>query len=268
MMKNTRFVNTLLIAAGILLFALMGCQDTKNEKQPFVVERQQCVLQHMVGFIPSHDIDVGMTVDCPVGGDQAVLDSVMRFVNEAVYGFLESGYGSPFKLEEVYCADGKELVKRYYDAYKPFISDTCYESDGVPGCFCEPEYMSVTMLDQTDAFVTYEIGTLYLGEGASCIREWFTFNKSDGRGLQHVITTENLLRFFKEHPEEKNELYGMMEEMMEYGEDIEGRSAFGLAGDKVYQQFRIPGDLYDAEYDLEVIRPYLTEEARSLFSSR
>ena len=105
---------------------------------------------------------------------------------------------------------------------------------------------------------------MYLGEGATYIREWFTFHKNDGHRVQSVITMDGLLRFFNEHPEERNELYGMMEELMKYGEDVEGRSTFGLSGDKVMHQFRIPGDVYDAEYNMEAIRPYLTDEAKAL----
>lgn len=255
-----------LLSAGILILLALTSFFTpnKHKHQPLVVERQECVLQHMVGFIPSHDIDIGMTIDVPVSGDKAVVDSIMRFINEAVYGFMESGDGSGFTPEQVYCADAKHFVKHYYDAYKPLIADTCYEMDGTPGRFCDPEYFSVIMVGQTDAFVTYEISTLYLGEGAAFIREWFTFYKNDGHRVQSVITMDGLLRFFNEHPEERNELYGMMEDLMEYGEDVEERSTFGLSGDKVWHQFRIPGDVYDAEYDLEVIKPYLSDEAKEL----
>lgn len=254
-----------LLAFVFMALALTGFTiATKTEKKNLVFERQECVLQHMVGFIPSHDIDIGLTVDVPISGDQAVVDSIMRFLNESVYGFMESGDGSGFTPEQVYCADAKHFVKRYYDAYKPLIADTCYEMDGTPGRFCDPEYFSVIMVDQTDAFVTYEISTLYLGEGATYSREWFTFYKDDGHRAQSVITMDGLLRFFNEHPEERNELYGMMEDFMEYEEDVEGRSTFGLSGEKVLHQFRIPGDVYDAEYDLEVIKPYLTDEAKEL----
>lgn len=263
--KKMRKTSLWLFAAGIITLSLMCfCNFPQPQKQPLVVERQECALQHMVGFIPSHDIDIGMAIDVPVSGDKAVVDSIMRFINEAVYGFMESGEGSGFTPEQVYCADAKHFVKHYYDAYKPLIADTCYEMDGTLGRFCDPEYFSVIMVGQTDAFVTYEISTLYLGEGATNIREWFTFYKDDGRRAQSVITMDGLLRFFDEHPEERNELYGMMEELMKYGEDVEGRSAFGLSGDKVMHQLRIPGDIYYAEYDLEVIKPYLSEEAKEL----
>lgn len=264
-MKYTTKTGLVFILATIVTFVLMGFNTpTQSKKLPLVVERQECVLQHMVGFIPSHDIDIGMAIDVPVSGDKTVVDSIMRFINEAVYSFMESGDDSGFTPEQVYCADAKHLVKHYYDAYKPLIADTCYEAEGTPGCLCEPEYFSVTMLGQTDTFVTYEISTLYLGEGATYFREWFTFHKDDGHQAQSVITMDGLLRFFNEHPEERNELYGMMEDFMKYGEDVEGRSTFGLSGDKVMHQFRIPGDAYDAEYDLEVIKPYLTDEVKEL----
>lgn len=252
-----------LLAFVFMALALTGFTiATKTEKKNLVFERQECVLQHMVGFIPSHDIDIGMTVDVPIGGDKVVVDSIMYFINEAVYGFMESGDGSGFTPEQVYCADAKHFVKHYYDAYRPLIPDTCYEFDGTPGRFCDPEYFSVIMVGQTDAFVTYQIGTLYLGEGASYYCEWFTFSKEDGHRLQDVITTDNLLRFFEEHPEEENEIFDEMKALIYNGFSVEGRSVFGLSGNKLLHQFRIPGDIYDAEYDLEVIKPYLTDEAK------
>ena len=255
-----------LLAAGIITLFFTGfCIPAKPKKQPFVVERQECVFQFMVGFIPSHDIDIGFTVDVPVGGGKTVVDSVMRFINEAVYGFMESGDGSDFTPEQVYCADGKQFAKHYYDAYKPLVSDTCYEMEEGPGRFCDPEYFSVIMVGQTDAFVTYQIGTLYLGEGALFFCEWFSFSKDDGHRLQNLITTENLLRFFEEHPEEENDISDEMKALIYNGYSIEGGSTFGLTGDKLLHQFRIPGDIYDAEYNLEVIKPYLTDEAKKLF---
>lgn len=257
-----------LLTAGIMTLVLTGfCNPIQPQKRPIVVERQECVFQFMVGFILSHSGDIGFTVDVPVSGDKAVVDSIMRFINEAVYGFMESGDGSEFTREQVYCYDGKQFAKHYYDAYKPLIPDTCYESDGTPGRFCDPEYFSVIMVDQTDAFVTYQIGTSYLGEGAFFYCEWYTFYKDDGHQTQNIITTESLLRFFDEHPEEENELFGMMKAFIYNGEKVEGRSTFGLSGDKVKHQFRIPGDIYDAEYDLRVIKPYLTKEAKKLLEN-
>ncbi|MBP5650082.1 MAG: hypothetical protein J6X01_03260 [Bacteroidales bacterium] len=267
-MKKITFSLLCLLTAGAVAFAMVGFDiSPQPKKRPLVVERQECMLQHMVGFIPSHDIDIGMIVDVPVSGDNAVADSIMRFINEVVYGFMESGDGSGFTPEQVYCAEAKHFVKHYYNAYKPLIPDTCYEIGDGPGRFCDPEYFSVTMLDQTDAFVTYEVGTLYLGEGATYLREWYTFYKSDGRRVQDIITTDNLRRFYNEHPEVQNELRDMMGEYTGNFDDIEGRSVFGLSGDSLLHQFRIPGDVYEAAYDLKVIKPYLTEEAKKLLEN-
>lgn len=264
-MKKDFYWFLCLMTTGALALTMICCAaPAKVKKQPLVVEEQECVLQHMVGFIPSHDIDVGFTVDAPIGGDKTVMDSIVHFLNEAVYHYMESGKKSGFTLEQVYCPDGKQLVKHYYDAYKPLIADTCYEMGDGPSCFCEPEYFSVTLLDQTDAFVTYEVGTLYLVEGALYFREWITFSQDDGRRIHDIITDDHLLRFYDEHPEVQNELRNMLEECILNGESVEGASTFGLSGDSVVHQFRIPGDIYEAAYDLKVIKPYLTEEAKEL----
>ena len=50
-----------LLAAGIMILALTGFNTpTQPRKLPLTVERQECVFQFMVGFIYSHDIDIGV----------------------------------------------------------------------------------------------------------------------------------------------------------------------------------------------------------------
>lgn len=265
-MKTTKTFAICLFAAGILCITLMGFQNhTKTEKQPLVVERQKCAFQFMVGFIPSHDIDIGMTVDVPVGGDKTLVDSVMHLLNEAVYEFLESGQGSGFNPEQVYCADGKQFVKHYYDAYKPLIADTCYEAEGTPGRFCDLEYLTVTLLDQTDKFVTYEIVSLFLGEGADYCYKWVTFNKADGHRLRVIVNDEDVPPLLKCTSGTKYDVWDDVEYRFSIGGEVSWRCNFGLTSDSLWcQYFYAPGIEETFPFDMKTARPYLSKEAKEL----
>ena len=255
-----------LFAAGILTFALTGfITPTKSKKQPFVVERQECVLQFMVGFIPSHDINIGMTIDVPINGKKAVVDSVMRFINEVVYEFLESGEGSGFSPEQVYCADGKQFVKHYYDTYKPLIPDTCYEVDKAPGRFCDLEYLTVTLIEQTEKFVTYEIVSLFLGEGATYYNEWVTFSKADGHKLPEVVNHNDVAKLLKCTSGTAYDVWDDVEFRFSIGGEIAWRCNFGMTTDSLWcQYFYAPGIAETFPFDMKTALPYLTEEAKRL----
>lgn len=263
--KKMRKSSLWLFAAGIITLSLMCCHSPQTQKQPLVVERQECVLQHMVGFIPSHDIDIGMTIDVPVSGDKSVVDSIMRFINEAVYGFMESGEGSGFTPEQVYCADAKHFVKHYYDAYKPLMPDTCYETDKASGRFCDPEYLTVNLNDQTDKFVTYEIVVLYLGEGAEFYNEWVTFNKSDGHRLRTIVNDEDVPRLLKCTSGTDYDVWEDVEYRFSRGGEVSWRCNFGLTSDSLWcQYFYAPGIEETFPFDLKTARPYLSKEAKEL----
>ena len=163
--KTTKFYLCLL-AAGILTLALTGF-DAPNEsgKKPLVVERQQCILQHMVGTIPSEDFDIGITMDVPVDGDPVLVDSVVRLLNQALYLFFDDDTRFHIKPEDVYCMDGKRLIQHYRKAYKPYIADTCYKGFGVECCPRFFHYMAATMVEQTEKYVTYRVSTYFVGEG-------------------------------------------------------------------------------------------------------
>jgi hypothetical protein len=264
--KKTRKSCLWLLVAGIMALALMGYNTpTKSKKQPLVVERQECTFQFMVGFIPSHDIDIGMTVDVPISGNKVLIDSVMRLLNKTVYEFLESGEGSGFTPEQVYCADGKQFVKRYYDAYKPLMPDTCYETDKAPGRFCDPEYLTVNLIDQTDKFVTYEIVVLFLGEGAEYYNEWFTFSKADGHRLLQVVNDDDVAKLLKCTSGTDYDVWDDVEYRFSIGGEVSWRCNFGLTTDSLWcQYFYAPGIQETFPFDMKTARPYLTEEAKEL----
>ena len=258
-----------LLSAGILiLFALMSFNTpTQPKKLPLIVERQECAFQFMVGFIYSHDIDIGMTIDVPVGGNQVLIDSVTRLLNDAVYAFLESGKGSGFTPEQVYCSDNMNFVKHYYDAYKPLIADTSYEFewDGSPGPFTEAVYLTIMLIDQTDKFVTYEIVNLYIGEGAEFYNEWVTFSKADGHRLRTVVDDEQVPPLLKCTSGTENDVWEDVEYRFSIGGEVSWRCNFGLTTDSLWcQYFYAPGIEETFPFDMKTARSCLSEEAKKL----
>lgn len=91
------------VVAAIMVLALSSFQSqTETKKQPLVVERQQCILQFMVGDIPSEDFHIGITMDIPVDGDPVLVDSVMRLLNQALYFFFDDDSRFHIRPGEVY----------------------------------------------------------------------------------------------------------------------------------------------------------------------
>ena len=257
-----------LLVAGIMILALSGFNTPAQPKKlPLTVERQECVFQFMVGFIYSHDIDIGMTIDVPVGGNRVLMDSVMCLLNEQVYEFLESGKGSGFTREQVYCADEKQFMKHYYDTYKPLMADTSYEfeENGGPGPFTEAVYLSAVLIDQTDKFVTYEVVSLYLGEGGEYVTNWFTFSKADGHRLRTIVDDEQVAPLLKCSIGTEYNVWDDVEYRFSIGGEVSWRCNFGLTTDTLWcEYFYAPGIEETFPFDMETARPFLNEEAKKL----
>ena len=256
-----------LLAAGIITLVLTGFNTSdKPKKQPFEVERQQCVLQFMVGIIPSEDFHIGITMDVPVDGDPVLVDSVVRLLNRALYLYLDDRSEPRFRPEEVYCNDGKQLLKHYRETYKPFIADTCYKGFGLDCCPSFFHYLTATMVEQTDTYVTYRVTTYFVGEGDFEYSDWVTFYKSDGHRLREVISDDDFLRFLEENPDQRaNSGWDDMQSRISAGYDVGGMNYFGLKKDKVWNEYiYAPGIIDTTWYDMKVIKPYLSEEAKKL----
>ena len=254
-----------LIMAGIITLAFTGFSTpTKPKKQPLVVERQEWIMQYMVGCIPSEDFHVGITMDVPVSGDPVLVDSVVRLLNQAIYLFF--GENEPrFALEEVYCADGKRVLQHYREKYSPYIVDTCYRCDQ-PHCFPHFfEYLTATMVEQTDTYVTYRVATYFVGEGDFEYSDWVTFFKSDGHRLREVISDADFMRFLEENPDQRTGAWEDMQDRISAGYDVGGRNYFGLKKDKVWNEYLYaPGIIDTTWYDMKAIKPYLSDEAKML----
>ena len=265
--KKTKKPCLCLLAAGIIILVLTGFNTSdKPKKQPLAVERQQCVLQFMVGNIPSEDFHIGITMDVPVDGDPVLVDSVVRLLNRAIYLFLDDDSRSRFRPEQVYCNDGKQLLKHYRDAYKPFIADTCYKGFGADCCPRFFHYLTATMVEQTETYVTYRVTTYFVGEGDFEYSDWVTFFKSDGHRLHEVISDDDFMRFLEENPDQRAfSGWDDMQARISAGYDVGGMNYFGLKKDKVWNEYiYAPGIIDTTWYDMKVIKPYLSEEAKEL----
>ena len=248
-MKKITFSFLCLLTAVAVASAIMGFKTpTKPKKQSLVVERQECVLQHMVGAYPAEDSDIGITIDVPISGNPVLVDSVMHFLNREIYEFFEPSYHLRFSQEEVYCADAKHLLSHYQKEYKPFMTDTCYRISQPP-CCTDGHYLSVTLMEQTQTFVTYQVRVLHIGEGDCEYLEWTTFDKSDGHRLAEVIGADRVDSFVMEK-------CGV--------DDAQNRLSSGADVSLRVQYLYAPGIVENLPLDMKTARPYLTDEAKRL----
>ncbi len=263
---KTKMWGAVAVVAAIIMLVLSSFQSqTEAKKQPLVVKRQQCVLQHMVGTIPSEDFDIGITMDVPVDGDPVLVDSVMRLLNQALYLFFDDDSRFHIRPEDVYCKDGGRLIQHYRKAYKPYIADTCYKGFGLDCCPRFFHYLTATMVEQTEKYVTYRVSTYFVGEGDFEYSDWVTFYKSDGHRLGEVISDEDFMRFLKENPDQNPGILEDMQYRISAGYDAGGRNYFGLKKDRVWNEYLYaPGIIDTTWYDMKVIKPYLSEEAKEL----
>lgn len=254
-----------LLAAGILTFALTGfITPTKPKKLALYVERQQHMLQRSVGIIPSEDFNIGITIDVPVGGNPALVDSVTRLLNQELYSFFDDKIELRFNPEEVYHNDAKTLVEHYREAYKSYICDTCsmhYE----PFCVSDFHYLRVTLVEQTKSFVTYEVSRYFIGEGDCEYLTWVTFYTSDGHRLPKVVKDERVVDLLKHTSGTEYDVTADVEHRLEMGSEAQYWCDFGLTRNSLRAQyFYCPGIVDDMSFDMKTARPYLTDEARRL----
>lgn len=241
-------------------FILMSLMSVLSH--PFEVERQEWVIQHMRGDIPSEEFDIGVTVDIPISGSPFLADSVVRLLNETLYYFFEGSIDPRFAPEALYCPDGKRLLQRYQEAYKPYIEDTCEFHGGCPDFFV---YLSVTMKEQTESFVTYEVSNYFIGEGDFEYLEWVTFDKNDGHRLAKVVNDEDVIKFLKKTSGTDYDVWEDVEYRLLDGEKVAWRCSFGFTSDSLHCQYLYaPGIVETFSFGLESVKPYLTKEAAEL----
>lgn len=259
-MKKTTQTVLLVFAAGIMTLVLTGFNTLKKpRKQPLIVERQQCILQFMVGAYPGEDSDIGITIDVPISGDPVLVDSVMHFLNHELYGFLDWSDQPHVSQKKAYCAEPSHLLSHYQEAYKPYMTDTCYRIDDPP-CCTNGHYLSVTLLEQTQSFVTYQAMGLHIGEGDCEYLQWTTLDKSDGHRLAEVVDADHVNGFVMELCNLED-----AKDRLSEGDEVAWRFSFGLTTDSLRVQYMYaPGIVETMAFDMKTAYPYLSKEAKEL----
>ena len=257
-------------AANIVLvffvaIALTGfITPAKSKKMALYVERQQYGLQYSLGINPNEDFNIGITIDVPVGGNPALVDSVTCLLNQTLYSFFDDGIDRRFRPEEVYHNDAKTLVDHYREAYKAYICDTCsmYEE---PFCVSDFHYLKVTLVEQTKSFVTYEVSGYFIGEGDCEYLSWVTFHTNDGHRLPEVIRNDQVVDLLKCTAGTDYNVMDDVEYRLSIGGEVAWRCSFGLTTDSLRCQYMYaPGIVETFSLDMKTARPYLTKEAKRL----
>ncbi len=185
----------ILLAVVSMVAAWGGCQSGNqvSSKDLVVVEYTDTVR----GNNENNQNDwAEFTVDVPVNGPKALVDSIMAFINDHLYEACESNAhfdekNVTFSKEEMFTDDGKRLFGHYMEKYKPLIQDSLWRSFG----------QTMKMEAQTDKYVTYGLELFFCGLGCSSQKYYYTFDKSDGHQIKEILSHDNLVRFFEDYPE-------------------------------------------------------------------
>ena len=266
-MKNIkRTFSILVITVLALSFLTTGfAANPKGGDDTLAVKKQACFLKEYT-HLQEKDCGLSVAADLPMKGPKTLIDSISVFLNEELYSYFDYSTDEKHRLpyEKVFSTDIPHLLKRYQKAYRPY-----FDVKNPDVCEFATHCLELNLVAQTATYVTYEVINIFFGEGLEEARSWVTFAKSDGHRLNKVITDENLLRFFQEHPEQRdNDLWnGIMFNMNEHGSLPS--YYVGLLNDSLaFQYVWAPGIFDDFKYDLALLKPYLTEEAQELVEGR
>ena len=176
--------------------AFAGCQSMRQERSTELVVKEQSA---EVKAQTDEDTTsmATFTVDVPISGPQALMDTLMAFVNRELRDACEScahfdDNVVTFRPEDVYTDDGEKLLSRYMEKYAPIIRDSLWKS---------AFGLTMKMEAQTDSFVTYGIESFHCGASCGSEKYYFTFDKRDGHQVRDIISHDNLVRFFEDYPE-------------------------------------------------------------------
>lgn len=250
-----------ILVTAVMIFALTSCGEKKDDSaQNVETQYQECTLKNYT-HVTGHVFPLTIGMDLPVKGPQSLMDSLTSFLNETLYRYFDNGENSHLPYESVYSQDIEHLMEHYKEAYRPlFLADSSDEHEFYSEC------LSLRMVAQTDAYITYQLDWIYFLEGDVVANEWVTFAKSDGHRLGEIISNENMLRFYEEHPEcwDKG-IWEYTQWKFSEGNDMLAGNPVGLVGDTVtYQYMFAPGILEDLKFPLATIKPYLSEEVQKL----
>lgn len=178
-----------LIAIGIAT-VMLGCQSNRLQ-----TSKDLLVVEHTDTVYGIQDGSASFTVDIPVNGPGALVDSVTTFINKMLYDACESCIhfddNVTFKEGEVFTNDSEQLFSHFMEKYKPVIRDS----------LCVYFSLELKLEAQTDKYVTYGMEHFHCGGSCGSEKYYYTFDKSDGHQVRDIISHENLVQFFKDYPE-------------------------------------------------------------------
>lgn len=251
----------LLLIIGFIVI-LSGCQSGNqvNALDMEVVEQTDTVCGKGEN---NQYLCAAFTVDAPVNGPQALVDSVMAFLNNELYEACESNAHFEedivaFSKEKLFSDDGERLLSRYMEIYKPQIQDSLWRTFG----------LSLKLEAQTEKYLTYGLEFYCCGANCSSEKQFHTFDKKDGHRIKEIISLDNLVRFFEDYPEYKT--IGADPWTGEPGwkfypnEDFRD-SRYGLMKDRFVLSIYGDGRNYLlADFPYSQVFPYLSPEAQRL----
>lgn len=227
----------------------------------FMTETQVCFLKHFT-HLTGEVFPLCITLDVPVEGPGELMDSITVFLNKTLYAFFDNGSDRHLPYEQVHSKNRARLADHYRDLYFPYFEeDRSGMHEFLSDC------LDVKLATQTDTYVTYGVEHIFWGEGVETDTEWITFLIGDGHRLSEVISELNLYRFYKDHPEYRND--NVCETVLDrYRKHIifsEDEVNVGLLADSVAIQYvYAPGIFEIVKYPANAISPYLSTEAQEL----
>ena len=229
--------------------------------EALVTERQECVLKqfkHLTGEV----FPATVAIDIPVAGSKVLLDSITTFFNESLYAFFDNGEERHLPYESVFSKEVKRLIEHYHEAYSPFFQAGCTEEHEFA-----TDCLEMNLVAKTNTYITYEVNNIFYGEGVETAKEWVTFSKSDGHRLIEIISNNEMMRFYREQPQLRNE--AIWEDIFNHSIGEENPHdivcSVGLLNDSVAHQYvYAPGIFEYAIYPLDGISSYLSKEVQYL----
>jgi hypothetical protein len=264
MKKEMKGIWLLLVNASIVI-GIQGCggAKTNHSKDLVVVEQSDSVSRDRGEYI---DYSAKFTVDVPVDGPQALVDSIMVFINRKIYNACEECVNydegvESFSLEKVFTNEGEHLLNHYMEKYKELIQDSLWKT-----YFC----LTLKLEAQTESYITYSMENYHCGGSCGSEMFYYTFEKRDGHQIKDIITHDNLVRFFEDHPE-----YATIEDVIDdYDWEFSPEYVFldldcGLLDDCFSLVITGMGNHYfTTEISYSKILPYLSPEVQELLKQR
>lgn len=169
------------------------------------------------------------TIDVPISGPKALVNSLLVVVNRELYNACEGcahfdDNVVAFSKKEMFSDDAEFLLNHYMEKYKSIIKDSLWREYG----------FYLKMEAQTETFVTYGLEYDYCGASCGSEKHYYTFNKHDGHLISEIINHNNLIRFFEDFPEYNSigaDPWSGTSGWKFYPEDEFDNSCFGLLDD-------------------------------------